>query len=281
MGFIYKIENQINHKLYIGKTLFTIDRRWNQHKRNAMDDKFNHMPLYHAMRKYGIDNFVISSLEEVSDISRLSEREQYWIKYFDTYNNGYNATRGGDGSVLYDYDAIWELWENGLNIKQISNVMGCRDQVVQTVLNLHNVSTEERIKRSYDNIEKTHSQYRRGVRQIDLSTGKVIATYKSVSEAAMNIGCDCSNISKLCIKSGIGYGYKWEYIDADYNKKDFTAKQVYQVDLNTGQILNIFSSISEAARFVGGDSSYISKVCKGIQKSSKGFGWKYMSDENI
>lgn len=28
MGLIYKIENQINHKLYIGKTLFSIERRW-------------------------------------------------------------------------------------------------------------------------------------------------------------------------------------------------------------------------------------------------------------
>lgn len=127
MGFIYKIENQINHKLYIGKTLFTIDRRWDQHKRNVMDDKFNHMPLYHAMRKYGVDNFTISCLEEVNDKSKLSERERYWIRYFDTYNNGYNATRGGDGSILYDYDAIWELWKNGLNIKQIANIMQCYD----------------------------------------------------------------------------------------------------------------------------------------------------------
>lgn len=88
------------------------------------------MPLYSAMLKYGVENFSISCVEEVADENNLSEREQYWIKYFDTYNNGYNATRGGDGSVLYDYDLIWELWKQGYNIKQISNDIGCYDQVV-------------------------------------------------------------------------------------------------------------------------------------------------------
>lgn len=233
------------------------------------------MPLYFAMRKYGIENFTISCLEEVGDESTLSEREQFWIKYYDTYNNGYNATRGGDGSILYDYDMIWSLWEQGLNIKEISSIMQCYDQVVQTVLNLHNVSTDERINRSYNNILKSMSQYQRKVNKIDLNTGNVIKTYMSISEAARDVGCNSSNLSKLCAKSGVGYGYKWEYLDDDYVKKDFSAKKVCQLDLETGDVINVFSSISEAARYVDGDSSYLSKVCKGIQKSSKGFGWKY------
>lgn len=90
------------------------------------------------------------------------------------------------------------------------------------------------MKRSYENIVKSHSQYQRGVKQIDLNTGKVVATYESVSEASRNIGCDCSNISKLCAKSSVGYGYRWEYINTGYKKKDFSAKQVCQIDLDTG-----------------------------------------------
>ena len=141
---------------------------------------------------------------------------------------------------------------------------------------MHNVTTEERINRSHCDIEKTYEAYKRGVNQIDINTGKIIRTFSSVSEAARFIECDSSNISKLCKKSGTGYGYRWQYSTEDYVKRDYSARQVCQFDLNTNEILNIFSSISEAAKFVDGDSSYISKVCRGVQKSSKGYGWKYI-----
>jgi len=48
------------------------------------------------MNKYGCDCFFVDILEEVP-IEVLSEREQFWIKYYDSYHNGYNATFGGDG----------------------------------------------------------------------------------------------------------------------------------------------------------------------------------------
>ena len=35
MAYIYKIENQINKKLYIGKTLYPIEHRWKQHQYNS------------------------------------------------------------------------------------------------------------------------------------------------------------------------------------------------------------------------------------------------------
>lgn len=48
------------------------------------------------MRKYGIDNFSLDILEEVKDSSQLNDREIYWIKYYNSYNNGYNQTIGGN-----------------------------------------------------------------------------------------------------------------------------------------------------------------------------------------
>ena len=54
-------------------------------------------PLYWAIAKYGKDNFTIEQIEEVEN-DFLGEREMYWIHYYDSYNNGYNATLGGDGT---------------------------------------------------------------------------------------------------------------------------------------------------------------------------------------
>ena len=280
MPYIYKIENQINHKLYIGKTTYTIKKRWTQHLDNAKREHLKHLAIYAAMRKYGTENFTIEQVEEVTDINQLSSREKYWINYYDTYNTGYNETLGGDGALLYDYDTIWELWQTGKTIKEISSIIECNDFVVRTCLNTHNVSTEERKERSAYRQDEGHEPYRRKVKQIDISTNEVIHIYNSVREAAASIPCDNSYLSKICKDKKVAYNYRWEYQDDNYVKKDFTAKPICKLDLKTGEVLEIYPSGLAAAKAVGGDSSYISKVCRGIQKSSKGFGWKFLDNIN-
>lgn len=94
MGIIYKIENKINHKIYIGQTRFTLERRIKEHFKT-----YKNLHIDNALRKYGLDNFDISILEEV-DNSRLSEREIYWIAHFNCVSpNGYNNTFGGEGGI--------------------------------------------------------------------------------------------------------------------------------------------------------------------------------------
>lgn len=62
------------------------------------------------MNKYGVENFKIEELEEIPD-EKLSEREIYWINELGTFgSDGYNSTKGGDGSLLYDHNEILELY---------------------------------------------------------------------------------------------------------------------------------------------------------------------------
>lgn len=101
MGYIYKITNSINGKIYVGVTVGPINVRWNRHKFNALHyhDLDNHswnMPLYRSMRKYGVDKFIVELLEEV-DNSEINEKERYWIRELNTISpNGYNVTIGGN-----------------------------------------------------------------------------------------------------------------------------------------------------------------------------------------
>ena len=97
MPYIYKITNNLNGKIYIGKTNFTIEKRWKEHCQDYQKDCLNKRPLYSAMKKYGIENFFIEEVERLETPQQAEEREKYWIEYYGSFKYGYNATKGGDG----------------------------------------------------------------------------------------------------------------------------------------------------------------------------------------
>ena len=53
--------------------------------------------------------------------------------------SGYNATKGGDGKVLYDHTEIIELARLGYTSKQISDKVGCCPDTIYTVLKANGV----------------------------------------------------------------------------------------------------------------------------------------------
>ena len=102
MGFIYKVTCLVNNKIYIGLTNVTVESRWRDHVYAAhtpssleYDSKF-----HRAIRKYGVENFNVETIENIR-IEELQERERYWIAYYDTYHNGFNANEGGNGNRGY------------------------------------------------------------------------------------------------------------------------------------------------------------------------------------
>jgi len=108
---IYKITNLINGKMYIGKST-NIYKRWYEHKKLYLTLNSH---LYYSMRKYGIDNF---SFEIIKETNELDYWEMFYIKEFDTINNGLNMTTGGNGGWDYvnsnsDFNKIKGKWNIG------------------------------------------------------------------------------------------------------------------------------------------------------------------------
>lgn len=99
MGYIYCITNLINGKQYVGKTTYSVTKRFQEHCRDSKKERCEKRPLYDAMNKYGIQNFIVEQIYEC-DNEELSSYEIQFIDKLDTYSNGYNATKGGDGTVL-------------------------------------------------------------------------------------------------------------------------------------------------------------------------------------
>ena len=94
---IYKIINCINSKVYIGQSI-EIEKRFKQHKINSKNNIL--YPLYNAIKCYGVDNFEFIIIEEVEDINKLDQREQYWMDHYKSYdrNFGYNLSPTAGGS---------------------------------------------------------------------------------------------------------------------------------------------------------------------------------------
>ena len=139
-GFIYKISNDINDKVYIGKTLSSIEKRFAEHIKDSDKETKENRPLYRAMRKYGIDKFHIEEIGSYP-LAELSQQEQYWIQFFHSYENGYNATLGGDGKQLYDYDAIVQGFLSGKLVRELANEFECCTDTISAALKLANIDS--------------------------------------------------------------------------------------------------------------------------------------------
>ncbi len=101
---VYLITNQINHKIYVGKTTKpTLEERWKEHLNNVRwRGRQQDFYLYRAMKKYGSEKFHLEIITEAKDESQLNELEKLWIRVLDSTNSeiGYNMTLGGDGVIL-------------------------------------------------------------------------------------------------------------------------------------------------------------------------------------
>ena len=102
-GIIYvyfnrtKYEKEGVEKYYVGQTVKTMERRAEKdgRKYGTFDETCN-SKFTRSIRKWGWNAFEGKVLEEV-DEEDLNELEKFYIKYFDSYKNGYNSTIGGEG----------------------------------------------------------------------------------------------------------------------------------------------------------------------------------------
>ena len=104
---IYKIQNLVNNKIYIGQSI-NIDRRFREHC-NRCEQQIDH-----AIQKYGVDNFTFEVIEECLP-EQLNDREDYWIKEFNSLiPNGYNMNyyKGSYG----EYNASSKLTEEDIRV---------------------------------------------------------------------------------------------------------------------------------------------------------------------
>lgn len=102
-GYIYKITNKVNNKIYIGKTIKTIEERFNQHILTAIKHRYKRSHFYDAINLYGENNFYVEELQQCDTKEELNQQERYWINQLNSrdQNIGYNIHEGGLGGKTY------------------------------------------------------------------------------------------------------------------------------------------------------------------------------------
>ena len=148
MGKIYKIVNDVNSKIYIGKTTRSLQTRFEEHVKNTSHCK---SVISAAIQKYGKKHFQIQLIEDNIPDEQLNQKERYWINFYDSYRKGYNLTPGGDGKSLSDKEIadIRQLWELGLSCSEISNKLDLpHSTVYHRICKYPEYSVEENRKRA-------------------------------------------------------------------------------------------------------------------------------------
>lgn len=208
---VYKITNDINNKIYIGATTFPLAKRWNEHLSDAKKSGKCHRPFYAALNEFGVSHFHISELEKCSD-DILYEREKYWIQFYNSYIDGYNATFGGKGKQLFDKNYILEKLQNGNTACSISQELGCCPDIISDL--------------AYDNGIDISSNskvvYEQTIKGVFCRWDGLKLRFKSLSDAARFISIIkeihfqrgiVTHISECCRgKRKSAYGCLWEYV---------------------------------------------------------------------
>ena len=215
MAYIYKVTNKLNGKIYIGKTLSSIEERWKQHCWDSRKESKEKRPLYAAIRKYGEENFFVEQVEECSD-NIANERETYWIEWYGSFKYGYNATLGGDGKHYLDYNLICEVYNQTQNMKETAQICGCHPDSVNNILmgrKIQKTTTQEIIRKRYS----------KKINQYDLKNN-YIKTFPSIKDAAryiqslsperVNLSGIAQHISAVAKgKRKTAYKFIWKFSD--------------------------------------------------------------------
>ncbi len=211
MAYIYQITNDVNQKIYIGKTENSIEKRFKEHCWDASRERNEKRPLYNAMRKYGVEHFHIELIEETDN---PEEREIYWIEKKQSFKNGYNATIGGDGRKYIDYDLVVKTYQDLQNIKLVAKQLNHDESTISKILKEKNIDIKSSIEWMRENRGKKVGQYDLNDNFIQSFDSRGLASKYLIDNhytTSVAIDAVAGRIGQVCNgKRKTAYGFKWK-----------------------------------------------------------------------
>lgn len=203
---IYAYKKKSSNKIvYVGQTN-NLEYRHKQHIKydpyNINNKEYNY-PLSRGIRKYGENEYELIVLEDNLLQNQLNEREIYWIKFYDTYFNGYNQSTGGSNPVkpIFD-DKLIDLTIDMLKDYENSYQDIC-DKTGLSMTHIYNINTGNRRKRDNiqypirpNNIAGTKGLKFNPEQNVEIHN-LLLNTHKEFKEIAELYHCDAATISRI------------------------------------------------------------------------------------
>lgn len=258
MYYIYKIENLVNHKKYIGLTN-NIERRKARHFTDLRCNRHDNQFLQKEVNIYGLNNFDFSIIfsGDVS-IEEIGDKEKYYIAYYDSYHNGYNQNEGGNfgpsngGSQLLKSDifnilAALEFMTHNRPGQVLSNLFGVSKTTIsrikhgvnhcQYIEEYNNMSLEDR-KAIFDIFENSYH-----VRELYANSSKIAGKRKLSEEQVYAILYNDEKhlIPKkhLAKKFGIKSTYTLDCIIKGTSYQDYNFKYKELTDIQKEKLVSL------------------------------------------
>ncbi|MCR5333276.1 MAG: hypothetical protein K6E11_04620 [Bacilli bacterium] len=276
-------------KCYIGQTCKKPSYRWNSGKGYTCADTH----FARAILLYGWNNFSHEIIEtDIDNATLADEREIYWIKFYDSFHNGFNSTYGGnnhdhegktvfkldpsDLKILGSYKSIsLAAQENHFNATNIARC--CRKEGVKAY------GFYWCFKDDYLNFEpKDYLEIGVPVLMLDKTNYHIIKRFKSLKDAASYVNTNHTNIMQVCQRrNSFSNGYAWCY-EKDYFI-GWEPKPRLQGEHGHKKVICVetritYKSENEAARQIGTSVGNIHQCLKYRQKTIKGFHFAFLDD---
>lgn len=324
-GIIYKILNKHNGNVYIGQTTqkkgfngrynnkgVGIERVYKHYLYNLNSNRNYNEHLFRAIEQYGFEAFEITYILDIAKNKlELDEKEQYWIKYYNSFKNGYNNTSGGESceqkrgaenkrsKPILQYDLEGNLikrWDCAVDISKKFNVT--RSNIHCCCVGKTNMAVGfiwkyeddfKGITKIPPYINNKNEEQKIAIIKLNLD-GEYIKEWDSMHDVMYELGFDVRGVSSCCtgnIKSC--NGFMWMKRDDYYNfenilpwkiNNDHMKRPIVQLSLK-GEFIKEWETIRLAGENIADSYKFganIRACCIGKQKTAYGYRWMYKED---
>lgn len=288
--YIYKVTNILNNKIYIGKTNDFKKRKLEHTRYDINDNSYFHK----ALKKYGLESFKWEIIDKSNSLKNINNLEKYYIKKFNSYKPiGYNMTKGGDGGSMWNaqpivcltligeyvarYDSAGEAEKiDGYNN---SKVLKCCKNISKTHKGKLFMFEDDYLKNGAKKYIKPRSSCMKRVIQCDMN-GNFINKFNSVKEASEKTGTRRTTLSSVLTnnyKSANGFIFVYEenypIKDLSLYRKKKKGRRIAQINIETGEIIEVFDRTTDAAQKLGVNYKAIHKVIDLSNRTAYGYKW--------
>lgn len=184
-GYIYKITNNTNKKIYIGQTTRTIEKRVQEHFTRALyyttkydKDEYKYVHLYLAIKKYGEASFTYEQIDTALTKEELNEKESYWINFYDSIKTGYNMMPGGNDKNPMDSEIVKAKHDFIMRTEEV------RNKISKTL-------SKKRLEEGFSDEHKQKIKESRAKRKAERAAQGLGFYDHPENMASRNIGCYC------------------------------------------------------------------------------------------